>query len=121
MKRTSLLLATLISCLSLSACSYSKNSNSDISITQDNGTYRANDAATVSTAKISAEEALGIALEYAGVTKDQVSVLENKLDYDDEILVYEIDFIFDNTEYSFKVDAHSGEIIELDRNSNVGH
>ena len=120
MKRTLLLLTTFIACLALSACSYSKKNYDDISLTQDNGTYRANDATTVSAAKISTDEALGIALEYAGVTKDQVSVIENKLDYDDEILVYEIDFIFDNTEYSFNVDAHSGEIIELDRDNNTG-
>lgn len=119
MKRTSLLLTILISCLVLSACSYSKKSNGDISITQDNGTYRPNDATTVPTAKISAEEALGIALEYAGTTKDQVTVTENTLDYEDGILIYDIDFILENTEYSFDVDAHSGEIIKHDRDMDI--
>lgn len=119
MKRTLLLLAALISCLVLSACSYSNKSNSDISITQDNGTYRANETTTVTTAKISADEALGIALEYAGTTKNQVTVTENSLDYEDGILVYDIDFILENTEYSFDVNAHSGEIIKHDRDMDI--
>lgn len=115
MKQLLLLSAMLISCLILSGCSYSQEHNGDVKLTQDNGTYRSSETTTVSTAKISAEEALGIALEYAGTTKDQVTVTENSLDYEDGILVHDIEFILGNTEFSFDVDAHSGEIIKHDR------
>ncbi len=65
--------------------------------------------------EISADEALNIALQQAGVTRDSITNLENKLDRDDGVLVYEIDFDAGGTEYSYDVDAKTGNIVERDR------
>lgn len=64
---------------------------------------------------ISADEALNIALQQAGVARDNITNLENKLDRDDGVLVYEIDFDAGNTEYSFDVNAQTGTVTERDK------
>lgn len=65
--------------------------------------------------KLTEQEALDIALEQAGVTRENIMELENKLEMDDGILVYEIDFLSGTTEYSYDVNAATGEIVERDR------
>lgn len=64
---------------------------------------------------LTADEALNIALEQAGVTRDTIRNLENRLENDDGVLVYEIDFEAGNTEYSYDVNAETGAIVERDR------
>lgn len=65
--------------------------------------------------ELSADEALDIALEQAGVTRADIRDLENNLDTENGVLVYEIDFEAGNTEYSYDVNATTGEITERDR------
>ena len=65
--------------------------------------------------KLTEQEALDIALEQAGVKEENITKLENKLEMDDGILVYEIDFLSGITEYSYDVNADTGEIVERDR------
>ncbi len=72
-------------------------------------------ACNSSTPRITADEALNIALEQAGVTRDNIFNLENRLENEDGVLVYEIDFESGNTEYSYDVNADSGAIVERDR------
>lgn len=64
--------------------------------------------------ELTADEALDIALERAGVTKDSISNLESVLDTENGVLVYEIDFDAGNTEYSYDVNAETGAIVERD-------
>ncbi len=64
---------------------------------------------------LSADDALNIALNQAGVTRDSIRNLENRLEWDDGIQVYEIDFDSGATEYSFDVNAQTGAIVERDR------
>lgn len=64
---------------------------------------------------LSADEALDIALNQAGVTRDSIRDLENRLEWDDGIQVYEIDFDSGSNEYSFDVNAETGAIVERDR------
>ena len=62
--------------------------------------------------KIGRDEALQIALEDAKLTREQVSdvdiELERRLFRSDR---YEIDFESGRTEYEYKIDAHTGEIL----------
>ncbi len=64
---------------------------------------------------LTADEALGIALEQAGVTRDSIRDLENTLDNENGVLVYEIDFEAGGVEYSYDVNAQTGAIVERDR------
>ena len=64
---------------------------------------------------LSADEALDIALNQAGVTRENIRNLENRLEWDDGIRIYEIDFDSGASEYSFDVNAETGAIVERDR------
>ncbi len=63
---------------------------------------------------ITQDAALEIAGKDAGVSKDEMLDLKIKLDYDDGIQVYEIDFDAGNKEYEYKIAALTGEILERD-------
>jgi uncharacterized membrane protein YkoI len=67
-----------------------------------------------SAASISRDQALDIALREAGVSKDAVYDLEAELERGFGKSVWEIDFESGNKEYSFDIDAVSGEVILRD-------
>ena len=66
---------------------------------------------------LSAEEAEEIALEHAGLSRQDVKFLHSEFDIDDGIRRYEVDFHQNMLEYEYSVHADSGEIIsfEIDR------
>ncbi len=64
---------------------------------------------------LSADDALDIALNQAGVTRENIRNLKNRLEWDDGIRIYEIDFDSGTNEYSFDVNAETGAIVERDR------
>lgn len=63
---------------------------------------------------ITADEAKNAALEYAGLTADDVRFTKTELDYDDGRAEYEVEFYYGRKEYELKIDAYSGEIIEAE-------
>ena len=63
------------------------------------------------TKKIGKTEALEIALTDAGLTKDQVVDIDIELERSAGSAWYEIDFESGRTEYEYKIDARSGEIL----------
>lgn len=62
--------------------------------------------------KITMEQAKEIALKHIGVTEKQVAYTKTKTDYDDGILYYEIEFIYQNTEHEFEIRANDGKITD---------
>lgn len=76
-------------------------------------TNRGNTAA----AAISETEAQNIALEDAGLNQNDVSFTKTNLDRDDGRSQYDIEFIAsaDNTKYDYEIDAESGAILSVDR------
>ncbi|MDE6209220.1 MAG: PepSY domain-containing protein [Lachnospiraceae bacterium] len=67
-------------------------------------------ANTTIEASITHEEAKEIALDDAGVTISEVTFTKEKLDYEDGILVYEIEFYLGNTEYEYEINANTGAV-----------
>lgn len=63
---------------------------------------------------ISEEEAKNIALKDAGLTEEKISGIRIKLETDDGVQEYEVDFYADNKEYDYDIDAVSGEILSKD-------
>ncbi len=61
-------------------------------------------------AVISEDEAKGIALKDAGVEEKDLSGIRIKLETDDGIQEYEVDFYADGKEYDYDIDAATGEI-----------
>ncbi len=65
---------------------------------------------------ISADEAKSIALEHAKVDESKVRFTKEKLEFDDGIYEYEIEFrTNDNWEYDYVINAESGNIIECEK------
>ncbi len=63
---------------------------------------------------ISEAEAKAIALAHAGINEADVSHMLCKLDYDDGVAEYEVEFWDGTTEYDYEINAVSGEIIGYD-------
>lgn len=61
------------------------------------------------------ESAINTALTHAGLTRETVSRLQAKLDRENGRQVYEVEFHVGQTEYSYKVDAASYEIINWEK------
>ncbi len=61
---------------------------------------------------ISSDEAVEIALKSLNISRENISDLDNELDYKYNIAVYEIDFKYDGYEYDFYVNAKTGEIVK---------
>jgi uncharacterized membrane protein YkoI len=66
-------------------------------------------------AKLTADQALDIALKDAGLKKADVRMIENHLDYDNGVLVYDIDFDSKTHEYSYEINAKTGVIVDRDK------
>lgn len=66
---------------------------------------------TDTSAYIGKDKAKAIALEDAGVTEAEVYDLDVDFDYEQGVLVYEVDFELGSTEYDYDIDARSGEIL----------
>ena len=73
---------------------------------------------TQSDTKLTADEALDVALREAGLGKNEIRELENNLDRENGILVYDIEFKSGNTEYSYDINAQTGEIIDREKDLN---
>ena len=77
----------------------------------------ADDTASTDDGYIGEDKALEIALSDAGLTKDDVTFSAVKLDYEDDrgAYEYEVEFYQGNVEYSYSIDAVTGDIWERDK------
>ena len=64
---------------------------------------------------ITEERAREIALDHAGLSASLVSFVRVKLEWEDGIQVYEVEFWSDRTEYDYEINAQTGEIHSFDR------
>ena len=86
-------------------------------LTNGEGIHSAGNAST--RAYIGEEQALAIACAYLEVEPEAVTLTEPiHLDLEDGRLVYEIEFLHEGVEYDFDVDALTGEIVKVERESN---
>ncbi len=60
-----------------------------------------------------------IAMEDAGVSENDVTRKKTSLDLDDGRQIYEVDFTTDSADYSYHIDAESGEIIEYEKEDRI--
>ena len=63
---------------------------------------------------ITLDQAKAIALNHAGLTADAVYFDKAKLDYDDGMQIYEVEFVSGNVEYEYEIDAVTGAIWDYD-------
>ena len=93
------------------------NSINDNNSNNSNTNDSTNNGNNATTASITVEEAKTIALTNANLTEDVVQFLRTEQEYDDGVLVYEIDFTYGDYEYDYKINANTGDIISYDRDS----
>lgn len=67
------------------------------------------------TGRISEEAAWQIALEHAGLTRDQVTGSRIEFEYDDGRPEYKVEFYHDRTEYEYEIHAETGKILSYER------
>ena len=82
--------------------------------TNHNTNNNKNNSSTSDTQNIQMEKAKEIALTDAKIDINNVTFTETKQDYDDGRLIYEIEFIYNHTEYNYEIDGTTGEIIHYD-------
>ncbi|MFI3253454.1 MAG: PepSY domain-containing protein [Eubacteriales bacterium] len=70
---------------------------------------------STSTTLIGEAKAKSIALSHAGVSESEVSGLKVKLDYDDGVPEYEVEFNVGRTEYDYEIHGNSGTILDFDK------
>lgn len=67
------------------------------------------------TALLTKEEAIAIALKDVGLEESQVTRLRAELDYDRGRPEYDVDFHVDRWEYDYEIDAETGKILDFDK------
>lgn len=105
MKKLLALLLVTVLLFALSACDNNAGNADKNSVPAPQSTPSVNDA------KISRERAIEIALEKAKLKTDDVRDLEAELDYEKGVLVWEVDFDYQNFDYSYDINADSGTIV----------
>ncbi len=65
--------------------------------------------------KLTPEQAKEIALQHAGLTKDQVTRLKAEYDYDDGRPEYDVEFYYNGWEYDYDIHAQTGKILRSDK------
>ena len=78
-------------------------------------TNGSNQTGNANNAVISSDEAQSIALGHAGLNAADVTVVQNRLEWDDGRQIYDVEFYTaDYTEYDYEIDAVTGEILTYD-------
>ena len=83
-------------------------------VSKETSSASSSPASSQSSGTIGQDAALAAALKHAGLASNDVQVLKNKLDWDDGVQEYEIEFYSGNTEYDYTVNAQTGEIRSYD-------
>jgi len=65
---------------------------------------------------IPSQEALQAALEYAGLTEEEISDPTIEISCEDGIIIYEVEFRYGSREYEIDINAVSGEMVESEFN-----
>lgn len=102
-------LLTLAALLSLSGCGQTTESAAAKPAAQPAPASQQQGAADIST-----DNALSIALNYAGVSADQAYNVKIDRDRDAAIPVYDVEFETNDSDYDVEVDMHSGDIVSSD-------
>ena len=75
------------------------------------------DELTMVTGGITKDQAYEAALKHANTTKSAAKLKKNKLEYDDGLKKYEVEFCVGTTEYEYDIDANTGAVLGYDMES----
>ena len=99
--------------------SYDNNNSTNNNGNNINGNDNSNGNGNNNTnnTKISLQEARNIALAHANLYISVVNMVKCESEYDNGILIYEVEFTYNNYEYDYKIDARTGEIVSFDKDN----
>lgn len=84
--------------------------------TNNNGTNNSGSNNTITnTSSISVEKAKEVALKHAGLSANQVSFEKSELEKENGVQEYDIEFRYNNKEYSYKINANTGAILSYEQ------
>ena len=128
MKKLSLALIILTVSISLVGCTNSgvssngnrnnteySTQNSNESNIQNNSESSTQNNNVNNIGDISLDKAKEIALSHAGLSSDQVTFVQANKDFDDGIQKYDIEFYYNNREYSYEIDANTENILSYEQ------
>lgn len=102
------------SVLSKKAESLSNTGSSNGNNTSGGNNSSGNSGSSSSSGYISADEARSIALSHAGLSDSEVTFSKTKLERDDGMMIYEIEFYRGFMEYEYEINAVTGQVIDFD-------
>ncbi|MGT2949408.1 PepSY domain-containing protein [Streptococcus devriesei] len=111
MKKRLLALALTVCSVSLLAACDTDDDNQQAQTKTEQTTNSQADQSDSSQTKISADKAKAIALKDAGFAEKDVTLLSVEQDTDDGLAEFEIEFTKDTREYSYTINADTGDII----------
>lgn len=92
----------------------STQNNNESKVQNNNESSKQNNNVN-NTGNISPDKAKEIALSHAGLTSSQVTFKRTELEYDDGIQKYDVEFYYNNREYSYEIDAKNGSILQYEQ------
>lgn len=95
----------------------STNNNTAASSGSTNNSTAASSGSTSTGTAVDEAKAKSIALNDAGVKEADTAYLKVKLDYDDGVKVYDVEFYAGGTEYDYEINAATGEIRSMDHDA----
>lgn len=91
----------------------------ELNLLRESGHLQLKSVTSVGTASdkayIGQEKAKEIALSHAGVSASNISDYSSELEYEDGVMVYEIEFDSGNTEYDYEINAITGAIVKAEK------
>ncbi len=66
-------------------------------------------------AYIGGTQAKEIALKHAGLTESQVSDLDVEMDFDNGVMIYEVEFETSTSKYEYEINAVNGDIVQVEK------
>ena len=99
------------------ASSGSTNNSTAASSGSTNNSTATSSGSTSTGTAVDEAKAKSIALNDAGVKEADTAYLKVKLDYDDGVKVYDVEFYAGGTEYDYEINAATGEIRSMDHDA----
>ena len=99
------------------ASSGSTNNNTAANSGSTNNSTATSSGSTSTGTAVDEAKAKSIALNDAGVKEADTAYLKVKLDYDDGVKVYDVEFYAGGTEYDYEINAATGEIRSMDHDA----
>lgn len=99
------------------ASSGSTNNNTAANSGSTNNSTATSSGSTSTGTAVDEAKAKSIAMNDAGVKEADTAYLKVKLDYDDGVKVYDVEFYAGGTEYDYEINAATGEIRSMDHDA----